>query len=155
MKALQSMIILLFLKGVTTLIKVKTLRVSESDEGTFGTMTIDGHAFCCTLEPPDRDNKKNVSSIPAGKYVCRRVMSPKYGDTFEITDVPNRTHVLFHPGNVVKHTRGCVILGQHYGKLYGDRAVLNSGKTFKSFMYALKDVDSFDYEVVDSYKDED
>ncbi|WDP86146.1 MAG: hypothetical protein HUN05_14270 [Desulfobacter sp.] len=76
-----------------------------------------------------------------------RKISPKYGDTFEITGVPNRTHVLIHPGNLVKHTRGCVLLGQYFGKLTGNRAVLNSGVTFKNFLNRAGTTSSFELEI--------
>jgi len=127
--------------------KVTIIRVEESEQGTIGVMLLNEAAFCCTLEPPDRDNKKNISCIPPGRYSAIRVNSPKYGDTFEITNVPGRSHVLFHGGNVVKHTKGCVLLGQYFGKLQGNRAVLNSGKTFQEFLRKLSTKDNFDLEI--------
>jgi len=126
---------------------IKLLRVEESDQGTIGVMLVDGVAFCCTLEPPDKDNQSNISCIPPGAYVAMRVDSPKYGNTFEITNVPNRSHVLIHAGNVVKHTKGCILLGQYFGKLKGDRAVLNSGATFKAFLAKMENLDSFELEI--------
>jgi hypothetical protein len=42
--------------------------------------------------------------------------------------------VLIHTGNVVGDTQGCIILGQYFGKLRENRAVLNSGATFQAFM---------------------
>lgn len=114
--------------------KLKIIRVEESDQGTFGVMLINDVAFCVTLEPPDKDNQRDMSSIPPGAYTCRRVQSPRHGTTFEITHVPNRSHILFHAGNVVGHTKGCILLGQYFGKLRGERAVLNSGNTFRQFM---------------------
>ena len=116
---------------------VDLVRLEESPSGTFGALRIDGAAFCVTLEPPDLGNQRNVSNIPPGDYTCKRVNSPRFGDTFEITKVPGRSHVLFHAGNTVDHTQGCVLLGQYWGKLRGDRAVLNSGATFKEFMAAM------------------
>jgi hypothetical protein len=124
-------------------------RQEESEDGTFGVLLINGHVLCVTLEPPDRDNQQNISNIPPGRYVCKRVNSPKYGDTFEITGVPGRSHVLFHAGNVVRHTKGCVVLGQYYDKLAGDRAVLNSGGSHRKFMKAMEGVDVCDAVIVD------
>ena len=40
-------------------------------------------------------------------------------------------------GNRVYQTEGCIVLAEHYGKLQGERAVLNSGQTFRKFMEAL------------------
>jgi hypothetical protein len=117
-------------------IELKIVRLEQSDQGTLGVLLINREIFCFTLEPPDRDNQANISSIPANRaYLCRPFTSEKFGHTFEITDVPNRSAVLFHAGNVVADTRGCVILGATVGKLKTwDRAVLNSGDTFKRFM---------------------
>ena len=64
-----------------------------------------------TLENPWLDNAPNISCIPVGSYVCKRVISPKYGETFEITGVDGRTHILFHEGNYPSNTMGCVLLG--------------------------------------------
>lgn len=113
---------------------IRITRIEESEQGTFGVMTICGQAFCVTLERPDELNKANISSIPAGQYICKKVSSPKFGKTFEITNVPDRSHVLMHAGNRIENTKGCVILAQYFGKLHGNRAVLNSGATFREFM---------------------
>lgn len=130
---------------------VRLIRVEESNEGTFGNLIICSQAFCVTLELPDLLNERNVSSIPEQQYICMRVRSPQFGETFEIINVPGRSHVLFHAGNVVKHTEGCVILAQYFGKLHGDRAVRNSGKTFKEFMEIMKDVNIFSLTVKECY----
>ena len=131
---------------------VEIIRLEENFEfGTFGVMKINKEVFCVTLEPPDIENKKNVSSIPAQQYICKRIVSPKYGDCFEVTNVPDRDHILMHSGNVVEHTKGCVILAQHWGKLKGNRAVLNSGKTFKAFMKTTGTDDEFHLTISEHY----
>jgi len=117
---------------------VELIRLEEDFiYGTFGVWKVNKEVFCVTLEPPDIENARNISSIPAQQYMCRRKVSPKYGETFEICDVPFRTNVLVHPGNEVEDTRGCVLLAQHWGKLKGDRAVINSGNTFWRFMQKM------------------
>ncbi len=126
------------------------IRLEKGEAGTFGALKIDGQVTCVTLEPEDRNNAQGVSCIPEGDYIAKRVNSPKYGDTFEISDVPNRTHILFHAGNVENHTKGCVLLGRNFGALGKDRAVLNSGQTFKSFMLALLENDSFRVRISDA-----
>ena len=127
--------------------KISIIRIEESDQGTIGAMLIGGEAFCCTLEPPDNDNQQNISCIPEGKYRAIRIDSPRYGNTFEITNVQGRSHVLIHAGNVVKHTRGCVLIGQYFGKLKGNRAVLNSGSTFQKFLGKMKGINFFELEI--------
>ena len=130
--------------------KVDLIRLEEhSVEGTFGTMRINGQAFCVTLEPPDKNNAQWISNIPPGKYKCKRYSSAKYPRTFEIIGVPMRSRVLFHSGNTVDDTHGCVILGQYFGKLRDNRAVLNSGNTFAAFMGLLEDEEGFDFEIIE------
>ena len=116
--------------------KCSIVRVEEGFSGTFGVFLWEGEAFCITLEPPDLDNRVNVSNIPPGKYLCQRYHSQKY-DTFEIAEVPNRTNILFHAGNTKEDTSGCVLLGEYFDKLRGNRAVLNSGKTFRKWKSLL------------------
>ena len=111
--------------------------------GTLGALILDDEVFCCTLEDPDLDNQVNVSCIPEGVYLCKRVKSPRFGDTFEITKVPGRTHILFHAGNTQEDTHGCVLLGRFWGKLRGDRAILNSGGSFRDFIKATEGVSEF------------
>ncbi|WP_285907677.1 DUF5675 family protein [Pseudodesulfovibrio pelocollis] len=119
------------------------IRYDEDRDGTFGVLIIDGRPFCSTLEPPDLNNAANISCIPPGVYTCGIVDSPRYGRTFEVQDVPGRTHILIHSGNIVAHTMGCILLGQYVGKLKGDRAVLNSGATFSRFMAQMSGLTEF------------
>lgn len=117
---------------------LKLIRIADTEQGTFGVLKINETPFCVTLEPKDRENKSNVSCIPIGQYEVVRHSSAKYGNTWKVKNVPDRKYILFHGGNTSKHTRGCILLAEHYGKLYGDLAVLNSGKTFKAFKTILE-----------------
>jgi len=130
---------------------VELIRLEENFKyGTFGILKIQKKVFCVTLEPPDIENNRNVSSIPAQQYICKR-MSSSYGETFKVMDVPNRTQVLLHPGNTKFHTQGCILLAQYFGKLKGNRAVLNSGKTFKDFMTSLVGYDEIHLTIKEDY----
>lgn len=114
---------------------LELIRLEENhDFGTFSILKINKKVFCVGLEPADLLNAPFISSIPAQQYTCKRVNSHKYGPTWEVERVPGRLAILFHAGNVVENTEGCIILAEHFGKLRGDRAVLNSGVTFKNFM---------------------
>ena len=77
-------------------------RVSHLEHATFGVL-LDDHMvpFAATLEEAWVRNTPNISCIPPGMYTCRRVDSPKFGDTFEVADVPGRSHILFHKGMLV------------------------------------------------------
>ena len=123
-------------------LKAELIRVETGKKGSFGVWLWNGETFCVTLELPYRQNRKNVSCIPAGTYQCvltpsplvERITKGKWKQAYEITGIPNRSRVLVHPGNLVEDTEGCVLAASSYGKLKGERAVLNSGATFDSFM---------------------
>lgn len=116
---------------------LELIRLAETDQGTLGALKIQKVPFCCTLELPDLLNAPNRSSIPAQQYICQRIQSPKFGETFQVMNVPGRSAVLFHAGNTAADTEGCILLGQHWGKLGEQWAVLNSGNTFKAFLQEL------------------
>jgi hypothetical protein len=122
---------------------VDIIRLEESMQGTIGSLRICKQVFCNTLEPPDLLNKTNKSSIPAQQYECIRFQSPRFGDTFKILDVPDRSDVIFHWGNTARDTQACVLLGQYIGSVEGNRAILSSRPVFERFMEIMKDVKRF------------
>lgn len=105
---------------------VRTATIPE--QGTFGALSINGSPFCVTLEP------YHQKIIPAWQYVGDPFKSPSNGNVYLLRSVTDKTMIELHPGNLVKHTKGCIILAQYYGKLQGDLAILNSGATFKEFL---------------------
>lgn len=118
---------------------VELIRLEENPHyGTFGVLKINKEVFCVTLEPPDFLNELNRSSIPAQQYFCSKHDSPTFGSTYVVRHVPARSDILFHAGNLVDHTEGCILLAQHYGKLKGNRAILNSGETFNRFLNVMR-----------------
>jgi len=130
---------------------VKVVRLEQTEQGALGAMILFNELFCSTLEPDNKDPKRN--QIPEGVYQCKRFQGAKFKDTFEII-VPNHTAVLFHAGNVEGNTTMCVLLGQYPGKLKEERSVLNSGLTFKLFMNRLFNKQSFEAEFIDFYSEE-
>lgn len=126
---------------------VELIRLEENERfGTLGILKIDKRIFCGTLEPADRLNQVSKSSIPAQQYTCRRYSSEKYPETFEVSNVPGRSHILFHPGNFVEDTAGCILLGRHTNKLSMNnkqRMIVNSGNTFKTFIRLLHGINTF------------
>lgn len=73
-----------------------------------------------TLELPDKDNKTNISCIPAGDYWVKPRTSKKYGKHFHITDVEGRSYILIHSGNYYTQIRGCVLVGLGFKDINGD-----------------------------------
>jgi len=127
--------------------------MESSEAGTFGVLRLDGRVFCLTLEPPDRGNAVGVSCVPVGRYPCRRVRSPRFGDTFEVSGVTGRTHILFHRGNVAADTSGCVLLGSCFGVVGGVRGVLDSGRAFAAFMDRFAGQDRFELSIREAWKE--
>ena len=132
--------------------ELKLKRVAENEDATFGVLINGDTPFAITLEPSWEDNKKGISCIPSGPYSCKRVKSPRFGDTFEILDVEGRTHILFHKGNSERNTQGCVLIAEEFGVLNGKAAVLASGRGYREFMTILKDVDEFDLIIEDNHQ---
>ena len=97
-------------------------RLDSSNMGTVGEL-VAGDFRCFTMEPPWRDNARNLSSIPPGFYPCRWIRSPKYGDVYAVTKVVGRDNILIHAGNIVQHTKGCILPGARMGKLPGPDAM--------------------------------
>lgn len=131
-----------------TQILIKLIRIEQTTEGALGALKLEGEYFCSFLQPDNKDSKR--FQIPAGTYFCRRFHGIEHPNTFEIV-VMGHTALLFHAGNTKEDTIGCTILGQYPGKLKGDRAVLNSGKTFEQFMDKLTPYNEFYVEIIDSY----
>lgn len=131
---------------------VELIRLEESTtHGTFGILRVQKQIFCATLEPPDIENARNVSSIPAQQYDCKRYASERYPDTFEVCDVPGRSGILFHAGNTVDDTAGCILLGRSNASLRSNlRQLTNSGDTFWQFMKIMPG-ESFHLTVMEKY----
>jgi hypothetical protein len=118
-------------------------RIAMNDRGAFGALLEGDIPFALTVERPWLGNGKDISCIPEGGYLCRRVVSPRFGDTFEVADVPGRSHILFHRGNTMEDSRGCILVGGRFGELEGKAGVLSSGEGFEELRERLKGVDSF------------
>lgn len=139
---------------------MKTLiirRVTTGPTGTFGALVFENEPFAVTLEREWRDNRPSVdgvpgSCIPAGEYFCERVNSPRFGNTFEVMNVRNRTHILFHKGNLDDDSRGCILVAEEFGKLQGEAGVLDSAGGYNEFMSLLSHDDRFRLVVVDDWK---
>jgi hypothetical protein len=118
-------------------------RQPSNKYGTFGVLSAPEIGFACfTLEPPWKNNRRNVSCIPTGEYIVRIRKSPKYGLIFHLTDVNGRSYILMHSGNFggdvelgyKSHTMGCILLAQSRGWLQSQMAILNSRITVRKFM---------------------
>ena len=97
-----------------------------------------------TVEKPWIHNRRDVSCIPEGRYLCRRYESRKHGLTFEIENVCRRSYILFHKGNKVKDVKGCLAIGEKCEIMFDKLYVLNSKEAFEAFMQFLLGCETFD-----------
>ena len=120
-------------------------RTETSQEGTFGTLSINGEEFCVTGEPPWRDNRESISCIPSGDYTVGFHRSPKFGEVCLLHDTTPRTWILIHQGNwcgdaqagYISDTYGCVLVGRKVGEANGQRCVIPSAPAFRDLMKRL------------------
>ena len=125
------------------------IRVGSSARGTFGVLRCGAVPFVLTLERPWHNNQINSSCIPSGHYRCERIRSPKFGWTFEVKSVPDRTHVLFHSGNTIEDTHGCILIGEEFSGTW-DRPMLSSSRRgFIEFLNALEGINAFELHILD------
>ena len=116
---------------------------------TVGVLTHQGVVSLLTLELPWADNKPNISCIPDGKYLCKlRLGATTSGGmfiprTFEVTNVPDRGGVLFHVGNTIRDTHGCILLGLGLGDILGQQAVILSRDAFSKFLNLMVGEEEF------------
>lgn len=140
--------------------KYLILREPDQSKQTLGTFTItEGNAVlftCKTIELPWKNNQRQVSCIPNGKYRTIRHHSPTYGECFWLKDVPERSEILIHHGNYsasvnprtgTPDTKGCILPGQAHADVNADGIpdVTSSVNTMKKLREVLPD--EFDLEI--------
>lgn len=119
---------------------VPLIRTESGLEGTFGKLLAPDYTFS-TAELPWKNNQTSISCIPFGEYECSIVDSPKYGLVYQVHNVPNRTHILFHWGNWAgdkssgykSNSDGCIILGMTRAIISGQNAVSSSRVAVERF----------------------
>lgn len=126
-------------------------RVTTGAQGTFGVLLYGALPFTLTLEREWLDNKISISCIPEGEYLCKRVNSPRFKNTFEVTDVEGRTHILFHKGNLDDDSHGCILVGEKFGLLSESTGILESRQGFNEFMLLLEDDTEFKLTIVNHF----
>jgi hypothetical protein len=134
---------------------MKLLRDTYLVSGIFGLLLDEnGKVLCQTLEHAYLDESNPilayVPKLPAGAYTCVRGMHQLEGmvqpfETFQITDVPGHTNILFHSGNFNADSAGCVLLGLVRD---GTSDILQSRVAFDEFMAHNEGIDSFVLTVV-------
>jgi len=123
----------------------------DTEIPTFGVLFHEGQIpFALTLERPWRNNEHGISCItPAPLYVCKRIVSPKFGNTFQVMNVPGRDEILIHKGNIQEDSHGCILIGEQFGSLQDEPAVLAAKEGFAELMRLTSAIDEFNLEIKD------
>lgn len=127
--------------------KIILLRQKTSEQGTEGIISLTHlgiHFF--TLELPWHDNQPQISCIPTGIYEVALRKSPRFGITYHVKQVPDRSYILIHSGNFAgdiskglkTNVEGCILLGMKRGTIAGQRAVLSSKVACRKFMNLMQ-----------------
>ena len=119
-------------------------RTHENDTQTLGDLEVytDKLIFACkTLELPDRDNQRNISRIPSNHYSALKHISPKFGKSLYIENVPDRSEILIHRGNYHTDTKGCILVGEDHTDIDNDghKDVVNSKQTMDELYDILRE----------------
>ena len=101
-----------------------------------------------TLERQWLDNQVSVSCIPSGKYKLAKQAWGKYYSAYkerwghefavQVADVPGRSGILIHAGNLHTDSTGCVLVGQTLMAEPGkDKRLYNSREGYCVFYKAI------------------
>lgn len=132
--------------------KIVTItRIKSTPKETIGHLrSFDAKFGCDTLELPWIDNKRNISCIPTGNYICKWNRTLKFPlGGYELQNVKNRSGIRIHPGNYFFNVQGCILLGSlpedinHDGELdiKNSRSIINAFEKYldkKDFILIIK-----------------
>lgn len=134
--------------------KLELKRIDKLDDRTLGSLNVysdEYHTSLCTLELPYKDNQRNISCIPCGKYKVTKRFSEKYGNHFKIENVHNRSDILIHVGNYPSDTHGCILIGDDARDINADgkNEVVNSKHAMRKLNKLLKNEKNIELVIID------
>ena len=113
-------------------------RLPSTPNAQLGILLVPNLRPIVTLEPPWKNNQRNISCVPTGAYELSLHNSSRFGRCFILDGVPNRDGILIHSGNTRKDTEGCILVGYKFGYILGEEAVLNSKEALNQIFGELK-----------------
>lgn len=84
---------------------------------------------CAGLELPWKNNQREISRIKPGTYRATYQVSPTFGPSIRLHDVPGRSNIVIHVGNYIaslnprtgrSDSLGCPLPGTHFKDIDGD-----------------------------------
>ena len=77
--------------------------------GTNGQLYLGNEMLCATIELPWKENKRQVSCIPEGRYELKRRYTERFDAHLLLKDVPGRSYILIHAFNdALEESKGCI-----------------------------------------------
>lgn len=122
---------------------IQLKRIAYLEETILGVLLLNGMPKYTTLERSWKNNKTGESCIKTGEYTCSKYQSRRFGSTYIVETVENRSGILFHQGNTYRDTEGCILVGKTFGLIGELPAILSSQVAFSSLLSDLKGVESF------------
>lgn len=130
--------------------RIEIIRDWQDDNQTLGKCTVYDECekpifSCLSLERGWMDNKKSISCVPKGEYICKYEYSNRFKkNLWELKDVPNRSECKFHSANYWYQLNGCIALGRSISDINKDgyNDVTSSKSTMSAFEKALDGVDT-------------
>lgn len=124
-------------------------RKYKKDDYTIGSLYVDGHYFCDTLEDKVRDRNDDgdltdvgeskvygQTAIPRGVYKIVVNLSNKFKRRLPLLlDVPSFEGIRIHRGNSARDTSGCILVGENKMR----------GRVINSTQYELKLTDMLEH----------
>ena len=95
---------------------IRVMREPSINDTTLGSLFIEDHWQCHTLEDvirPKGEKVRSKTAIPPGCYRIILTMSNRFKKIMpEVLNVPMFTGIRIHSGNTAKDTAGCLLVGQ-------------------------------------------
>ena len=95
---------------------IRVMREPSINDTTLGSLFIEDHWQCHTLEDvirPTGEKVRSKTAIPPGCYRIILTMSNRFKKIMpEVLNVPMFTGIRIHSGNTAKDTAGCLLVGQ-------------------------------------------
>jgi hypothetical protein len=65
-------------------------------------------------------------------------------------NVPGRNHILFHKGNTMEDTHGCILVGEEFSGTFDAPMIVSSQRGFGEFMALVSGVSTFELRIEDA-----
>lgn len=86
-----------------------TLKREYFQDGTNGDIYLDKEKICSSIELQWKENQRQISCIPEGRYQLKKRFSQRFKWHVHVTEVPSREFIIIHPANdALKELKGCI-----------------------------------------------